>query len=87
MNSHELININEKTINMLNIMQNGLIRYISKLLNIKQLICKYKINFVRQLDKHTLCKQIYTKIWERLPNSPLKNKNFYTLRFVSSSRF
>jgi hypothetical protein len=75
--SIELMNINKKTINMLNVMQNGLIRYMLKLhkscqmsnilkslkiLNINHLICKYKINFVRQLDKHSLCKQIYAKI-------------------------
>ena len=63
--SIELMNINEKTVNILNVMQNGLIRYMLslhkschmsnilkslKILNVKQLICKYKINFVRQLE-------------------------------------
>ena len=75
--SIELMNINEKTVNILNVMQNGLIRYMLglhkschmsnilkslKILNVKQLICKYKINFVRQLENHVLCKKIYTKM-------------------------
>jgi hypothetical protein len=56
------MNINEKTVNVLNVMQISLIRYMLrlhkschmktlKILNIKHLICKYKINFVRQLLK------------------------------------
>jgi hypothetical protein len=71
------MNINEKTVNILNVMQNGLIRYMLslhkscnmsnihksfKILNVKQLICKYKINFVRHVENHVLCKKIYTKM-------------------------
>jgi hypothetical protein len=75
--SIELMNINEKTINILNVMQNSLIRYMLrfnksshmsnilkalKILKIKHLICKYKINFIKQLVNHSLCKQILNKI-------------------------
>jgi hypothetical protein len=75
--SIEKMNINEKTINILNLMQNSLIRYILrlhksshmsnmlkalKILKIKHLICKYKLNFIKQLVNHSLCKQILNKI-------------------------
>ncbi len=66
----------------MNDMQNGLVRYMFKLhkschmsnilkslkiVNIKQLIFKYKINFVRQLENHELCKEIF--------KSMIKNRN------------
>ncbi len=69
----ELMNLDEKTINLMNVMQNGLVRYMLKLhkschmsnilkslkiVNIKQLIFKYKINFVRQLENHELHKHL-----------------------------
>jgi hypothetical protein len=33
-----------------------------KIVNIKQLIFKYKINFVRQLENHELCKEIFKRM-------------------------
>jgi hypothetical protein len=38
-----------------------------KIVNIKQLIFKYKINFVRQLENHELCKEIFKRM--------IKNRN------------
>jgi hypothetical protein len=76
------MNLDEKTVNLMNDMQNGLVRYMFKLhkschmsnilkslkiVNIKQLIFKYKINFVRQLENHELCKEIF--------KSMIKNRN------------
>ena len=40
-----------------------------KILKIKQLICKQKINFVKQLVYHSLCKQIL--------NKSIDNRNLY----------
>ena len=74
------MNINEKTVNVLNVMQNSLIRYMLRLhtsfqtsnsmkslniLNIKHLVCKYKINFARQLSNHSSCSQIFKKLIDR----------------------
>ena len=74
------MNINEKTVNVLNVMQNSFIRYMLRLhtsfhtsnimkslniLNIKHLVCKYKINFVRQLLNHSACSQIFKKLVDR----------------------
>ena len=74
--SIELMNINEKTVNVLNVMQNSLIRYMLrlhkschmsnimkslKILYIKHLICKYKINLVRQLLNHSVCSNRWDK--------------------------
>jgi hypothetical protein len=38
-----------------------------KIVNIKQLIFKFKIKFVRQLENHELCKEIFKKM--------IKNRN------------
>ena len=86
----ELMNLDEKTINVMNIMQNGLVRYMLKLhkschisnilkslkiVNIKQLIFKIKINFVRQLENHELCKEILKRMIKNRNGDNNKNNN------------
>ena len=86
-----LMNINEKTVNVLNVMQNSLIRYMLrlhkschmsnimkslKILNIKHLICKYKINFVRQLLNHSVCSNIFKKLIDHQNNYNKKSNSF-----------
>ena len=86
----ELMNLDEKTINLMNVMQNGLVRYMLKLhkschmsnilkslkiVNIKQLIFKYKINFVRQLENHELCKEIFKRMINNRNGDSNNNNN------------
>ena len=93
--SIELMNINEKSLNILNVMQNGIVRYLLKLnktchmsnilkslkiLNMKHLICKYQINFVKQIENHQVCKNIFNNLLKcelkEKTNSFIKDINF-----------
>jgi hypothetical protein len=73
----EIMSINKKTINTMNVMQNNLIRYLLqlssfnhlssihqalKILNFKHLIFKYKLGFVSQLEGFTLSKKVFRHI-------------------------
>ncbi len=93
------MNINEKTINILNVTQNSLIWYMLKMhksshmsnilkalkiLKIKQLICKNKINFVKQLVNHSLCKQILDKIIDNRNLNEKSNSFVEDLKLISN---
>jgi hypothetical protein len=73
----EIMSINKKTINTMNVMQNNLIRYLLqlsslnhlssihqalKILNFKHLIFKYKLGYVSQLEGFTLSKKVFRHI-------------------------
>jgi hypothetical protein len=97
------MNLDEKTINLMNVMQNGLVRYMFKLhkschmsnilkslkiVNIKQLIFKYKINFVRQLENHELCKKIFKSMIKNrnVDNNKSKSIIVYVLKVDSNDK-
>ena len=88
------MSISKKTINTLNVMQNSLIRYmlqlnksshmgninkILKIMNIKHLYYKLKMNFVKQLESHQLCNNIYKHLKMDVPT---RNKTSSYIRDV-----
>jgi hypothetical protein len=88
----EIMSINKKTINTMNVMQNKLIRYLLqlssfnhlssihqalKILNFKHLIFKYKLCFVSQLEGFTLSKKVFRHI-----KTDEKNVIIHRLMFV-----